>query len=384
MVSQRNRFFSLFVRFSIVVWIGSVTTVHGRNWFYTEVPNPSNDIGGKCGHFGKLKYVCDPEMYLAPKEADKIDLLLTYIRNGTHGFKKVQCTDEAAQPVEKGPEVLVVVLSSLKRSLFETGSKDLRACRFATKLIGRWNVGASSCGYGVIILLSVQNRAIAVSPTVYAKIKITERVKEGVKQLMQKTVRHKEYGESLLDAVDAVGTVLADGTPPFSLGISVNKVFQNLSAVAMVGLMGLMCYIAYSKVHLQHELPGTTKVVHRVIGGPFAEYAAIADTDKQDAGKVVKKNVYATCAICRLAIENEWDLDTEAMFCSDEPHDTSDEDDPLLEEIVINDDDAWKRFACEHPVHVKCYMQTVEEHLKPSDIQEMLCPKCCAQSAGLR
>lgn len=357
-----------------------MTESHGRNWLYGEVPNPTSDVEGNCGHFGQLKYVCDPEMYLTPSEADRIDLQLTYIRNGTHGFKKVQCIDETNAPsAEKGLEVLVVVLSSLKRSLFETGSKDLRACRFATKLIERWNVGASSCGYGVIILLSVQNRAIAVSPTSYARNKITERVKEGVKQLMHEPIRNKEYGESLLDAVNAVGTVFGDGTPPFRLGISVNKVFQNLSAVVMVGLIGFMCYIAYFKVSLHHELPGTTKVVNRVIGGPFTEYVVIADSHELETRKVVRKNDYAICVICRLVIEHEWDLDSEAMFCSDEPNDSCDEDDPLLEEIVINDDDAWKRFACEHPVHVKCYVQTVKENLKPSNIREMLCPKCWSE-----
>ncbi|KAI0558298.1 Modulator of levamisole receptor-1 [Gracilaria domingensis] len=385
MVSRKEYFSRLLKVTNLIALICAIPVVQGRAWIYEEVPYPGNATNGQCGHSDKLNYVCDPDMFLSSKEAESIERQLSQIREGTHGFKKMQCFgEEKKSRIETGPEVYAVVLESLRRSLLETGTKDLRACRFATKLIRKWGVGDVSCGYGVIVLISVRNRALAVSPTTTAKLKLTNAMKEGVKDLMFQHVRDGDLGQAFNVSVNAVGIILSDLTPPFTVGYSLGTILQSICALGMLAMIGLMCYIACSKHHLKRSFPSTTPGVERIIGTSSIDYGYQAVVKKVETQKLRKKNEYEICAICRKDIEGgTWDVAPEDMFCTERNgnvYNGIDDDDPLRDEIIVNIESMWRRLMCDHPVHAKCYETTTGKPLNPLDIETMMCQKCWDRS----
>ncbi|CAN8069294.1 unnamed protein product [Agarophyton chilense] len=384
MVSRKRHCSRLLATAYVIALIHVIPLVQGKNWKYEEVPFPGNDTRGECGHSGRLRYVCDPDMFLSSKEAESIERQLTQIHEGSNGFKKLRCLSNGRKSrIETGPDVYAIILGSLRRSLLETGTKDLRACRFATKLIKKWGIGDASCGYGVIILVSVRNRALAVSPTGPAKLKLTNAMKEGVKELMLKHVRDGELGKAFNESVNAVGVILSDGTPPFPVGYSLGTVLQSIGAVGMVLMIGLMCYVACSRHQLNEALTGMVPSVQRIITTSSIDYGYQEVMKRVVTRKT--KNEYERCAICGKDIEGgTWNADPEDMFCTklnEEEFGSIGDDDPLHGEIVVNDGISWRRLVCDHPIHMDCFVRSTGRSFNPLDKKKLMCQKCWDRSS---
>lgn len=183
-----------------------LTACHARSWSSSQLPSPQKDPGGICGR-GKLKSaVCDPDGYLSQSDADTIDGLINFVNEGSHGFKKYECSASGT-----GAQIAVAIVSSMNWGM---GSKEQRAFQFAKDLHDRWGVGNPTCQDGVVIFVAVKDRAMGFSTGAGIKSRFTDDMVPKVMSVMKPDMKAAEYGAALSKAVSAIGNVLSGGEVP--------------------------------------------------------------------------------------------------------------------------------------------------------------------------
>lgn len=179
-----------------------------KSWNPSDLPNPQHDLRHVCGRHGGKSAVCSPDGLLSPSDADALDGLINFIADGTHGFDKSQCGSHLA-----GYQVAVAIVYKMDIGMFSDAADT--ASKFARALHDSWGVGDAACQNGVVIFVSVSDRAMHISTGRGAKQVLTDKRVHDIFQRIKPLMRKEQYGKALLAAVNQVGLVVS-GRATFS------------------------------------------------------------------------------------------------------------------------------------------------------------------------
>ncbi|XP_023242546.1 uncharacterized protein LOC111640730 isoform X1 [Centruroides sculpturatus] len=116
--------------------------VETKNWSRERYPNPLL-TPSNCSR-NDPSYVCDPDNVLGDGEADKLDFIITRIRNDT------TCICSGCELRHPGITIAVALMKSMENDESKSGAENAKD--FAVYLLEKWNFGR--CDDVVVILVS--------------------------------------------------------------------------------------------------------------------------------------------------------------------------------------------------------------------------------------
>lgn len=255
------------------------------------MPNPQDDSEGKCGRRALKSIICDPDGYLSQSDGDTIDGLANFIHDGTNGFHAATCDN-----AKDGPQVAVAVISSMRT--FFSKDKSKAAFGFAQSLHDKWGVGNAHCQNGVVLLLSVKDRAMGISVGAGLKHTLTDGMVPAIISSLRPKLRKEQYGPALIDAVTLIGNVLS-GQKDVPNQFYVDPNAESFSVVVLI----------FVTVFFIAVCSGARSVRHQSRYQHCKALLARLDEDRNRANR--REYVCKSCPICLEDFEEEADQATE-------------------------------------------------------------------------
>lgn len=143
-----------------------------------EIPNPNKDPLS-CGRRDVAKSaVCDPDNKLTKDAKDEIEGFINQITNA---------------------QLAVAVID--KMSIGTGADIDASAEKFARTLHDSWGVGSAEKNDGILIFLSIQDRAVFISTGVGVQSKVTNRYIQDIINDMKPILRKSDYGAAISTSI---------------------------------------------------------------------------------------------------------------------------------------------------------------------------------------
>lgn len=178
--------------FLLILLILSVLhlTVYGRGFkkSVAEIPNPLTDPLA-CGRVGVAhSAICDPDRYLKKDKQDEIE---GYI----NALSSVQ--------------VAVVVIKQMDLYSVSTVDIDLAAQRFAQGLHDRYGVGDKETNNGILVFLSIDDRAVYISTGKGVEDKLNHDMIQLIISNMKPELRQSKYGDAVATCITNIDVLLS-------------------------------------------------------------------------------------------------------------------------------------------------------------------------------
>lgn len=181
--------FSLFVPFLGAAHFGST-----GGWKTVNFPNPMTDPL-KCGRTEVPRSsVCDPDKLISKETQDEIEGHINFIKSG---------------------QVAVAVVNRMDLSEFGT-NVDKASELFCRSLHNSWGVGSKEKNDGVVVFLSIEDRAVYISTGDGMKNLLTKNTIESIIQRMKPFLRRADYGGAVLNCIVEIEMVLSGKIIPTS------------------------------------------------------------------------------------------------------------------------------------------------------------------------
>eukprot|EP01038_Epipyxis_sp_PR26KG_P009463 gene9463-12749_t len=154
-----------------------------------DVPNPMENPK-ECGRKTVSKSaICDPDYHLSK---DGKDIIEGYI----NGITKAQ--------------IAVAIIGEMESfGEFKTYNKELAADKFAHNLHNRWGVGSAEMQNGVLIFLSIQDRAIYISTGDKIGLVLTSSLIKSIIDNMKPFLRNADYDTAVKNCIIQIDLVLS-------------------------------------------------------------------------------------------------------------------------------------------------------------------------------
>mmetsp|Transcript_1265 Transcript_1265/g.2638 ORF Transcript_1265/g.2638 Transcript_1265/m.2638 type:complete len:561 (-) Transcript_1265:76-1758(-) len=153
----------------------------GKNvgWSLKGFPNPMTDPL-QCGRKEVPRsQICDPDGILDRTAQDEIEGHINFIKSG---------------------QAAVVIIKKMKLSELDT-DVEKAAEKFCRSLHDQWGVGSKETNDGIVVLVSVEDRAVFISTGDGAKSRITDQLIDGIIHRMKPFLRRSDYGGALINAI---------------------------------------------------------------------------------------------------------------------------------------------------------------------------------------
>jgi uncharacterized membrane protein YgcG len=158
-----------------------------KEYLPSDIPNPMTHPS-ECGRKGvKSSQICDPGEIL---NKDSKDVIEGYINE------------------EDKMEMAVVIISKMKESFVGVGTIESASQNFARTLHDQWGVGNSKTNNGILLFLSISDRAVYISTGDGVKDKLNPRVITSVIDHMKNDLRKKDYGRAIELAVTEIKYII--------------------------------------------------------------------------------------------------------------------------------------------------------------------------------
>lgn len=194
-----------------------------------EIPNPMM-LPEECGRPGvQRSAVCDFNHVLDKESLDVIESRI----------------NEAA-----GVEYGVALVSRMETNSYE--SVDGAAKTYATTLHNRWGVGSEALQNGILIFVSIDDRAVYISCGKGLEAKLTDRALDLVIRHMAQYFRNKQYGQGIEAAILETSGILAGKPASVSLPDENYDWIMNYGKVGVFAFFVGLCY--YSSYRQNQEL----------------------------------------------------------------------------------------------------------------------------------
>lgn len=154
----------------------------------SDLPNPLVNPTA-CGRPDVPKSViCDPSMLLKKESKDVIEGYINAI---------------------KGAQLAVVIIDEMSYKF--KGSEDIEQAseRFARTLHDTWGVGDKETDNGILLFLSVKDRAVFISTGAGVQSKVTKRYIDYLISQMKPDLRNREYGVAIEKSVVEIDLILS-------------------------------------------------------------------------------------------------------------------------------------------------------------------------------
>jgi uncharacterized membrane protein YgcG len=295
-------------------------------WKLSDLPNPMIDPA-KCGRGAVPRSsVCDCDHILTKSQQDEIEGHINFIKEGEVAVSVIHQMDlvGTGYSIEKGSEV------------------------FARGLHDRWGVGSAEKNNGILVFLSIADRAVYISTGDGMKEKFPLPIIEGIIQRMKPFLRNADYGGALVNCIIEIELGLAGKALPAGRRESTSsseKEEPKIGALILIftGVAGMLGYTWWQKRKLERMDQGRRALdslirevgtgggsLHSTAdetGAPSGGAAAEGTAEQDDQGKVF----YTTsCPIC---LENFEQLDFNALNNGE----TAEIGAPADEGVVIDD-----------------------------------------------
>lgn len=176
----------------LVVWLiaaFNAIAINGQTIRLADIPNPMLNPE-KCGRKGvQRSAICDVHDNIDNESKDVIEGRINGITEIEYG---------------------VMVVSKMEASGYDTVDND--AEKYATTLHNLWGVGDKETQKGVLIFLSIGDRAIYISHGRGLSSKLSPRVLDSVIDNMKPYLKNKNYGKAIEFAILEIDHI-ANGTP---------------------------------------------------------------------------------------------------------------------------------------------------------------------------
>jgi len=183
-----------------------------HDWKPSEIPNPQNDLLGKCQRKGMKSAVCDPDSILSMSERDEIDGMINFIAEGTNGFEVASCGSGF-----EGYQFAALVIEKMSGGYYRFQDKATRAKHFAKDIHTSWGVGDAACENGVMLFFSIEDKQMYVSTGKGTKRILNDAVVRDILTSLRPLMRKEEYGKAMLVGVQRMGEVLSGKLDPSEL-----------------------------------------------------------------------------------------------------------------------------------------------------------------------
>ena len=261
-------------------------------WTPSNFPNPMVDPL-KCGRKNVPRsQVCDPDAFLSKDLQDEVEGHINFIKSG---------------------QAAVAIVKRMDLTEF-SGNVDRGAESFCRTLHDQWGVGSAEKNDGVVIFLSVEDRAVFISTGDGVKDRISRRAIESIIGRMKPFLRKKDYGGALVNAIIEVEMGLNGKEIP--IDHSIHKTSYSSSdegplgwIMYVIAFCGVFGYAFYQNRKLRHLERGRI-----ALDSLIREVDNTTNTEGREG-----ERVFATqsCPIClENFTESENKQETEKSLCT--------------------------------------------------------------------
>lgn len=167
----------------------SAKSLFSKTYSPVDVPNPMLNPE-MCGRSGVPKSaICDPSLLLLKDNKDVIEGFI----NGV-----------------VGAEVAVAIVDQMSHSFVAGDEVEVAAKRFAKSLHDDWGVGNKETNNGILIFLSINDRAVYISTGAGVKGKVTAQYVEYLISDMKPDLKAGNYGTAIEKTVTQIRLIMSD------------------------------------------------------------------------------------------------------------------------------------------------------------------------------
>ncbi|CAB9526200.1 Zinc finger, C3HC4 type (RING finger) [Seminavis robusta] len=197
-----------------------------KPWLQENFPNPGRGGAAAC-HATKSYRICDPDGVLSTTALEKVE---TYLEEKKYIYgdlcretsDEIHRHPESDQEKHQGLELQMGVALVQKMDLAPFGPpqgsdrEDKAAETFARYVHDDWGVGieTDSCGgAGILLFLSIQDRAIYISRGAALETVLIDRRLDQVMENMKDLLRQSQYDDAILQALEDMRKYVEQGPP---------------------------------------------------------------------------------------------------------------------------------------------------------------------------
>lgn len=193
-----------------------------------DVPNPMLNPSG-CGRPDVLKSaICDPALLLTKENKDVIE-----------GFINAAV----------GAQISVVIIDAMAPAFVGSDEIEVASEHFARTLHNTWGVGDKETNNGILVFLSVNDRAVFISTGKGVQSKLTRQFIDYLITEMRPDLRKREYGTALEKTVVQIDLIISGKS-----NIAERHTEEPTSPFTIVAVVACVCVFLGIAVHESRKL----------------------------------------------------------------------------------------------------------------------------------